>query len=59
MGREMRENNRKQAYVPRGSLVLENPHGTAPGFVAFAPGGKFVACMPGVPREMRPMLMDT
>ena len=58
MGREMRENNRKQAYVPRGSLVLENPRGTAPGFVAFAPGGKFIACMPGVPREMRPMLTE-
>ena len=58
MGREMRENNRKQAYVPRGSLVLGNPRGTAPGFVAFGSSGKFVACMPGVPREMRPMLTD-
>jgi len=58
MGREMRENNRKQAYVPRGSLVLENPRGTAPGFVAFGTNGKFVACMPGVPREMRPMLTE-
>ncbi len=58
MGREMRENNRKQAYVPRGSIVLENPRGTAPGFVAFAPSGKFIACMPGVPREMRPMLTE-
>jgi nicotinamide-nucleotide amidase len=58
MGREMRENNRKQAFVPRGSLVLENPRGTAPGFVAFASSGKFIACMPGVPREMRPMLTE-
>jgi nicotinamide-nucleotide amidase len=58
MGREMRENNRKQAYVPRGSLVLGNPRGTAPGFVAFASSGKFIACMPGVPREMRPMLTE-
>lgn len=56
--REMRENNRKQANVPRGSFVLENPRGTAPGFVAFAPSGKFIACMPGVPREMKPMLSD-
>ncbi len=58
IGREMRENNRKQAYVPRGSLVLENPRGTAPGFVAFGSSGKFIACMPGVPREMRPMLTE-
>jgi nicotinamide-nucleotide amidase len=58
MGREMRENNRKQAHVPRGSLVLGNPRGTAPGFVAFASNGKFIACMPGVPHEMRPMLTE-
>ena len=58
IGREMRENNRKQAYVPRGSLVLGNPRGTAPGFVAFGADGKFIACMPGVPREMKPMLTE-
>lgn len=57
-GREMRENNRKQAELPRGARVLENPNGTAPGFIAFRPDGRFVACMPGVPREMKPMLDD-
>lgn len=56
--RPMRENNRKQADIPRGSFVLENPNGTAPGFVAPAPGGKFVACLPGVPHEMKPMLVE-
>lgn len=55
-GRPMRENNRKQAELPRGSRPLENPNGTAPGFIAFSAGGKFVAAMPGVPREMKPML---
>jgi len=58
VGREMRPNNRKQADLPAGSRPLENPHGTAPGFVAFGAGGKFVACMPGVPREMKPMLAE-
>ncbi|MBV9332575.1 MAG: nicotinamide-nucleotide amidohydrolase family protein, partial [Candidatus Eremiobacteraeota bacterium] len=33
-------------------------NGTAPGFIAFAGDGKFVACMPGVPREMKPMMTD-
>src|SRR5665213_3104002 len=33
-GRTMTENNRRQAYLPEGCTVLENPHGTAPGFVA-------------------------
>jgi nicotinamide-nucleotide amidase len=56
IGREMRPNNRKQAELPTGSVPLPNPHGTAPGFVAFDARGKFVACMPGVPREMKPML---
>jgi nicotinamide-nucleotide amidase len=38
--------------------VLDNPHGTAPGFVVLRKDGKFVACMPGVPREMKPMLQE-
>jgi nicotinamide-nucleotide amidase len=58
IGRPMRENNRKQAQLPQGSLPLENPNGTAPGFIAFSREGKFVACMPGVPREMKPMLSN-
>jgi nicotinamide-nucleotide amidase len=52
------ENNRRQAILPRGAVVLENPNGTAPGFIALRGDGKFVACMPGVPREMKPMLND-
>jgi nicotinamide-nucleotide amidase len=58
LGRPMRPNNRKQAELPRGSRPLDNPNGTAPGFIAFTPGGKFVAAMPGVPREMKPMLVE-
>lgn len=57
-GRTMRENNRKQAEIPRGAHVLKNPRGTAPGFVAFRSDGKFIACMPGVPAEMKPMLVE-
>jgi nicotinamide-nucleotide amidase len=57
-GRPMRENNRKQAELPEGSRPLDNPNGTAPGFIAFDATGKFVAAMPGVPREMKPMFLD-
>ncbi|MFZ0573475.1 MAG: competence/damage-inducible protein A, partial [Candidatus Cybelea sp.] len=57
-GRPMRPNNRKQAELPAGSRPLDNPRGTAPGFIAFASDEKFVACMPGVPREMKPMLRE-
>jgi len=52
------QNNRRQAILPLGSVVLENPHGTAPGFIALRHDGKFIACMPGVPGEMKPMLAE-
>ncbi len=58
-GRPMTENNRRQAMLPRGAAVFDNPNGTAPGFAAVRADGKFVACMPGVPREMKPMLADS
>jgi nicotinamide-nucleotide amidase len=57
-GRPMTDNNRRQAYLPEGCVVMDNPHGTAPGFIALRADGKFVACMPGVPREMKPMLRE-
>jgi nicotinamide-nucleotide amidase len=52
------ENNRRQAILPKGCIVMDNPFGTAPGFIAVRADGKFVACMPGVPREMKPMLAE-
>lgn len=56
-GRDMPASNRKQALLPAGSLRLDNPVGTAPGFAAQV-GRGFVACMPGVPREMMRMWED-
>jgi nicotinamide-nucleotide amidase len=53
----MSENNRKQAMVPGGAEVLHNPNGTAPGLF-LKDGGRCVVCMPGVPAEMKPMLID-
>lgn len=58
LNRPMSENNRRQAILPSRAHVLPNPNGTAPGFIVANPAGKFVACMPGVPREMRPMMSD-
>jgi len=54
MGREMTENNRKQALIPEGGLALPNPNGTAPG-VFVRKGDKIVVCLPGPPRELVPM----
>ena len=53
----MPENNRKQAMVPAGAEVLHNPNGTAPGLF-LRDGGRCLACMPGVPAEMKPMLTE-
>lgn len=53
----MPENNRKQAMVPEGAELLYNPNGTAPGLF-LKNGGRCVACMPGVPAEMKPMLTE-
>lgn len=55
-GLEMSGNNRKQALFPAGAEVFPNPDGTAPGFVCRVETGRragWVACFPGVPREMR------
>ena len=52
------EANRAQAMVPRGARVLTNRHGSAPGIWLEDDRGRWVAMLPGVPREMRGMLAD-
>jgi competence/damage-inducible protein CinA-like protein len=53
-GMHMPEVNRRQAMVPRGAIVLDNPNGTAPGlFIEHE--GKVVVLLPGPPRELQPM----
>lgn len=54
-GRTMTENNRKQAMMPEGCVVLENFNGTAPGCIIEGKGGKTAVMLPGPPREMAPM----
>jgi len=50
-GFRMAENNRKQAYIPEGSIPIENPKGTAPGFIVEHSNGSIIS-IPGVPPEM-------
>src|SRR5262245_52299409 len=47
--------NRRQAQVPRGATVLDNPHGTAPG-LWIEHDYRVIALVPGPPREMKPMI---
>ncbi|MEZ6142726.1 MAG: competence/damage-inducible protein A [Zavarzinella sp.] len=64
-GREMPERNRVQALFPQGAMAIFNANGTAPG-IWMQVGSSIIACMPGVPsemklmyeREVRPRLME-
>ena len=57
-GAEMPEVNRQQAMIPEGARKLVNRHGSAPGIWLEDERGRWVAMLPGVPREMRGMLGD-
>ncbi|KLU67998.1 putative competence-damage inducible protein [Desulfosporosinus acididurans] len=50
----MPSSNEKQAYFPKGSKILPNPIGTAPG-AFIEKDGKTVIILPGPPFEMQPM----
>ncbi|MBI4641403.1 MAG: competence/damage-inducible protein A [Candidatus Tectomicrobia bacterium] len=56
-GIPMAPNNARQAYIPDGAIIVENPRGTAPSFIAQGPKGTIIS-LPGVPGEMR-FLMET
>ena len=56
-GREINEVNRQQAFQPLEAQVFVNRNGTASG-MGFEKGGKWVFSMPGVPFEMKPMLLE-
>ena len=59
-GREMAENNKRQAYIPEGAAPLSNPVGTAPCFLSEDRRGRgFVISLPGVPRELEYMMEHT
>jgi nicotinamide-nucleotide amidase len=58
-GQELPSTNRQQAMVPEGATILNNRHGSAPGIWLEDERGRWVAMLPGVPREMRGMLADT
>jgi competence/damage-inducible protein CinA-like protein len=57
-GRTVGENNKRQAYLPVGAIPIENPVGTAPGFILETAEGTIIA-LPGVPREMERLMGDT
>ena len=61
--RVMPENNLKQADFPETAEVIRNPLGTAPGFRMAVPQADghtgHLVVLPGVPREMKPMMENS
>jgi nicotinamide-nucleotide amidase len=57
-GAQLTDNNIQQAYVPQDSILIENPIGTAPGFIVETERCAVIA-LPGVPREMKRLMADT
>ncbi|MCR5774276.1 MAG: competence/damage-inducible protein A [Lachnospiraceae bacterium] len=54
---KLTDNNKKQAYVPRGAKVLYNKNGTAPGIIAINDNVTAIL-LPGPPGELIPMWDD-
>lgn len=55
---KMSKSNKKQALVPLGGTVFNNKNGTAPG-IACEKGTKCVILLPGPPRELNPMFLES
>lgn len=56
-GREYAIANDRQALIPAGARLLQNPVGSAPGFF-LDEGSTFIAVLPGVPKEMTAMFRE-
>lgn len=57
-GRVVNEGNKKQAFMPEGSIILENNNGTAPGCI-IEEGNKILIVLPGPPKEVSPMFFES
>lgn len=51
-GMIMTLNNERQAFIPEGSIIVNNPNGTAPSFIVEDPRAA-IFTLPGVPFEMK------
>ena len=55
----MPESNYKQAMIPVDAEIIANPVGSAPGVLVTDDRGRWVATLPGVPRETRAMYTES
>jgi len=56
-GRDMPENVKRNAMVPKDSILFPNSHGSAPG-VCIEQEAKLMILLPGPPHELEPMFME-
>lgn len=56
-GSKPADNNKRQAYIPKGAIPISNPVGTAPAFI-FESENSTVISLPGVPAELLVLLHD-
>lgn len=57
-GRKPSENQKRQAYIPKGAIAIPNPVGTAPCFIVETERNAVVS-LPGVPNEMEHILHES
>ena len=57
-GRRMPKNNLRQAEIPEGARTIAEMPGTAPGMICPV-GGKAIYALPGVPDEMKEMMLGS
>jgi len=55
--KKITDNNWKQAMIPEGAIVLDNPNGTAPGII-IEENDKAVILLPGPPNELIPLFNE-
>ena len=56
-GRKPSENQKRQAFIPKGALAIPNPVGTAPCFIVETERNAIIS-LPGVPNEMEHILHE-
>jgi len=57
-GRKPSENQKRQAYIPKGAIGISNPVGTAPCFIVETKQNALIS-LPGVPNEMEYILHES
>ena len=57
-GRKPSENQKRQAYIPKGAIAIPNPVGTAPCFIVETQRNAVIS-LPGVPNEMEHILHES